>query len=155
MPRIEYDRDIPDGILERIKPLVSEYVILLPSWVEEVRVSWNSQDETGSAMCVYSFKDYQWVKLVINQHALTSDKALLREYVRHEMCHPMLQQTKAVQADLLEALDLENSNPALFRWAQKQITEANEAATQAMCEAIRRIEDLYTEKEEETLDLPF
>jgi hypothetical protein len=137
MARILWDADVPALAESVTAPLVERYAPLLPRWVEELRIGWG-QREDGCPAEMYVAQEYRFARLTLYPPYLSQDESTRDETIRHEILHAALMPMKRLVFRVLEALNVEQDNPGLFRWAAEEARETNEGAVQDLTEGLRR-----------------
>lgn len=135
--RIEWNQDVPEAVRKEVEPLLGRYHGLIPTWCI-LRVLYSREEgESPAEMRVHA--EYRTAQLVIYPDFLPADRELRAEWVLHELLHIPTMGMKRAFHDVLEAVDLETEQPALYRWAVEAMRKANEAATTDLTESLRRM----------------
>lgn len=137
--RIEWNADVPDLVRKAVEPLLGRYLGLIPPWCVVRVVRGIPEEGDGTPAEIHVSQEYRAARLVIYPAFLECDPEYRETCIVHELLHIPTMAMKTAFHDLKAALNLEVEHPALSRWADEIMRQANEAATTDLTEALRRL----------------
>lgn len=139
--QIEWMADIPSLFLPQLKASVDKYLYILPFWVDKLLVMYDPNLSVSVVATFHTEKKYRWVQLQVGKGYVTGDDACRDADIRHELLHAVTQPQKDVFYQLVDALDLKETNKALYEWATDAIFRANEETTEDFNLILARFHD--------------
>ena len=113
-------------LLPPVRALLCKYESLLPAWCLIAHVRYDAESGDALAQCAVDFK-YRKINFFFGQgFFLQSDSERDADFV-HELMHGNLNALYTCAMELLE--DAIGDNELAFKYAKRQLDEANEAAT--------------------------
>lgn len=84
--QIEWEPDIPDEIKEAIDPFLTEFLWLLPPWLQSLTLGYRCRQTDDAAITTVN-KSYRWAVVTIGSPYLLYNNEERRDAIIHEILH--------------------------------------------------------------------
>jgi hypothetical protein len=129
--RFEYTAGFPGQIRQIVEPHLIRYSVLIPSWVEYIRVEYEStpkSDDAATAACMQTWYEYRRAVLTIFPQHIDSPADYQERTIIHELLHLVNELQRKCLRDL--TILATEAKPDLADYVREQIRVANESQTE-------------------------
>lgn len=150
---ISLDPFIPAELHDGIDRLVMENLDILPAWILDLYVMWDTDQAPGCSAAITPRVDYRRATLKIGPKWAENVESYRRNVIIHEFLHAHAWPLHAVGCDAVD--HIRESNAALADRYQENMREANEQITCDLTELIiRLLKRADGDKSEEATPMP-
>lgn len=137
--KVSYAPDVPETLLPIIKERVESTTYAFPSWCQDLKVFYETENPNQYVAAIASEYSYRFVQLTIFPDFFNDSN--WEETLLHEIQHSMLAPYKAV---VLRILDTFIPDDMLREYLKNQLTDAEEAVVQDAAFSLKNIIDKYS-----------
>lgn len=131
--------ETPDEVATALAPLLDQWALLLPRWIERLSVCWETEPKESFSLSVSVEPEYRQATMLVHPGFLAESPETRSGAVLHEFVHIPVEQPRDVFRSLRDATSKEGD--PLWEWATEEYRRAMEACVTDLQLGIQRLVD--------------
>lgn len=131
----QWEPDFPADVRSLVEPILARWLLLLPTWCQDLRVRYRGDNE-NTAMMEVSHRN-RWALLTVTGNWLDEPADAREEALIHELIHVALEPAWSATSRIIEDLTTEESS--LQKLASSMAADGLEATVDDLARSIQRL----------------